>query len=168
MNFSWQTQRRHKVGHSIAKPIRTHVAFITARLLLPLVVRWVWTGRNARNGSTDSTNKQQQKAFPGTQMFFATIAFPIRVAMSQEIMLMQSARGQRCCPCPQHSPSEQHMLTMISKDVCWAVSKAVASLSSSLPLWTKTCSHVSQHPSKAMTVSTVITQSSDALPQRRD
>lgn len=39
--------------------------------------------------------------------------------------------------CPQHSPSEQHMLTMISKDVCWAVSKAVASLSSSLPLWRK-------------------------------
>lgn len=39
--------------------------------------------------------------------------------------------------CPRHSPSEQHMLTMISKDICWAVSKAVASLSSSLPLWTK-------------------------------
>lgn len=58
--------------------------------------------------------------------------------MSQEITLMQSAWGQRRCLRPQHSPSEQHMLTMISKDVCWAVSKATASLSSSLPLWTKT------------------------------
>lgn len=95
-------------------------------------------------------------------MFLSIIAFPIRVAMSQEIMLMQSAWGQRCCPCPQHSPSEQHMLTMISKDVCWAVSKAVASLSSSLPLWTKTSSHVSQHLTKTTTVSTVITQSSAA------
>lgn len=76
------------------------------------------------------------------------------VVVSQEIMLMKTAWGQHCCPCPQHSPSEQHMLTMISKDVCWAVSKAVASLSSSLPLWTKTSSHVSQQPTKTMTVST--------------
>lgn len=36
-----------------------------------------------------------------------------------------------------HLPSEQHMLTMISKDVCWAVNRAIASLSSSLPLWTQ-------------------------------
>lgn len=69
---------------------------------------------------------------------------------------MKRAWGQHCCLCPQHSPSEQHMLTMISKDVCWAVSKAVASLSSSLPLWTQPNSCVSQHPNKTMTFSTVI------------
>lgn len=81
----------------------------------------------------------------------------------------RSARGQHCCPCPQNSPSEQHMLTMISKDVCWAVSKAIASLSSSLPLWTKTTSHVSQHPTKTITVITVITHLEFSYtPQRRD
>lgn len=44
------------------------------------------------------------------------------------------------------------MLTMISKDVCWAVSKAAASLSSSSAPWTKTITHVSQHLTKTTTV----------------
>lgn len=91
------------------------------------------------------------------------------VDMSQEIKWMERARGQRCCLCPQHSPSEQHMLTMISKDVCWAVSKVTASRSSSLPLWTQTNSRMSQHPTKTMTFSTVITRSDfSCSPKRRN
>lgn len=43
MNFSWQAQWRHQIGHSITKTIGTHVTFITAWFLLPLVIRRVWT-----------------------------------------------------------------------------------------------------------------------------
>lgn len=84
----------------------------------------------------------------------------ILMLMSQEIMLMQSARGEGCYPCPQHSPSEQHMLTMISKDVCWAISKAVASLSSSFSLWTKTGNRISQ-PTETLTTITRLSAASD-------
>lgn len=41
LNFSWQTEWRHQIGHSITKPVRTHVTFITARFLLPLIIRRV-------------------------------------------------------------------------------------------------------------------------------
>lgn len=84
----------------------------------------------------------------------------ILMLMSQEIMLMQSARGEGCYPCPQRSPSEQHMLTMISKDVCWAISKAVASLSSSFSLWTKTGNRISQ-PTETLITITQISAASD-------
>lgn len=109
---------------------------------------------------------QQLQSYPSMFFCYNSLLNTGGVVTGNNVDAVCPGGGQRCCPRPQRSPSEQHMLTMISKDVCWAVSKAVASLSSSLPLWTKkknkTSNHVSQHPSETMTVCTVITQSSAA------
>ena len=58
LNLGRQAQWRHQIGHSIAKAVWTHVAFVAARFLLPLVVGRVLTEMSTIQIGNKKKNKK--------------------------------------------------------------------------------------------------------------
>ncbi len=139
VKFSRETERREQAGTNVWHPISTHLALIAAGHLLPLIIWGLYKHTHTHTVcqypitlfiSVSSSLSQTQKSF----LYFHTLAgkswgLPITVLSS----LLDYEHT--------HSPSEQHMLTMISSDVCCADSSALASRNSSLSLLKPTDTH---------------------------
>lgn len=124
VKFSRQTERREHTGISVWHPISTHLTLITAGHLLPLII---W-------GLYKHTHTQRERVnIPSYYPLPRLLWYKHRnLSSNPEYSCLPPST---CSPTNNtNSPSEQHMLTMISRDVCCADISALASRNSSLSL----------------------------------
>lgn len=136
VKFSRQTERREQAGISVWHPISTHFALIAAGHLLPFIIGGLYTHGEGEREEERETKKSCHiilcLIFADTMKSFLQFLAHLLATIFKSSLKHQLAYEHT------HSPSEQHMLTMISRDVCCADSSALASRNSSLSLYKPT------------------------------